>query len=155
MTNEAPTSPATRPAVPASIETRFGRFTVSDTDAISFPLGLPGFEQCRHFVLAQSPDIVPCQVLHAIEGPGASFLVIDPRLALPQYRSVLSQTDLMRLGAVESTVLLWLAIVTIDQDDRSFVNLRAPIVVNPERMLGYQVMPHNSLYPLRHPLASE
>jgi flagellar assembly factor FliW len=50
---------------------------------------------------------------------------------------------------------LWLAIVTLDQDERAFVNLRAPIVVNPERMLGYQVMPHNSLYPLRHPLASE
>ena len=106
-------------------------------------------------MLAQSPDIVPCQVLHAIEGPAASFLVIDPRLALPQYRSVLSQTDLMRLGADDATVLLWLAIVTLDQGDRAFVNLRAPIVVNPERMLGYQVMPHNSLYPLRHPLASE
>ncbi len=155
MTNEAPTSTTAGPVVPTSIDTRFGSFTVSANDAIHFPLGVPGFELCRHFVLAQSPEIVPCQVLHALDGPSASFLVIDPRLALPQYRSVLSQTDLMRLGADDRTVLLWLAIVTLDQADRAFVNLRAPIVVNPERMLGYQVMPHNSLYPLRHPLASE
>ena len=154
MMTEAPTN-STAPTVPAEIETRFGRFAVGANDAIEFPLGLPGFEHCRHFVLVQSPDIAPFQVLHAIEGPGASFLVIDPRLVLPQYRSVLSQTDLMRLGADEHSVLLWLAIVTLDQDERAFANLRAPIVVNPERMLGYQVMPHNSLYPLRHPLASE
>jgi len=154
MMTDAPTS-AALPAVPTEIETRFGRFAVGARDVIEFPLGMPGFEQCRHFVLVQGPDIAPFQVLHAVDGPGASFLVIDPRLTLPQYRSVLSQTDVMRLGATESSVLLWLAIVTLDQDERAYVNLRAPIVVNPERMLGYQVMPHNSLYPLRHPLASE
>jgi flagellar assembly factor FliW len=155
MMNDAPSSTAVGLAMPTAIDTRFGRFAVSANDAIDFPLGVPGFEQCRHFVLVQGPDVAPFQVLHALEGPGASFLVIDPRLTLPQYRSVLSQTDLMRLGANESSLLLWLAIVTLDQDERAFVNLRAPIVVNPERMLGYQVMPHNSLYPLRHLLASE
>jgi len=35
------------------------------------------------------------------------------------------------------------------------VNLRAPVVINPARMVGCQVMPHDSLYPLRHPLAAE
>jgi flagellar assembly factor FliW len=68
---------------------------------------------------------------------------------------VLSPTDLSRLGAGDDTALLWLCVVTLDGDGQLFANLRAPIVINPERMLGYQVMPHNSLYPLRHPLASE
>ena len=48
---------------------------------------------------------------------------------------------------------LWLALVTMDAGQGPSVNLRAPIVVNPARMLGFQDMPHNSLYPLRHPLA--
>jgi flagellar assembly factor FliW len=152
MMTESPSS--TVPTVPAEIETRFGRFAVGANDAIGFPRP-SGVRALPALRAGQNPDIAPFQVLHAIEGPGASFLVIDPRLVLPQYRSVLSQTDLMRLGADEHSVLLWLAIVTLDQDERAFVNLRAPIVVNPERMLGYQVMPHNSLYPLRHPLASE
>jgi flagellar assembly factor FliW len=61
----------------------------------------------------------------------------------------------MRLGAAGDTSLLWFAIVSLDADAAAFVNLRAPVVINPERMLGYQVMPHNSLYPLRHPLPVE
>jgi flagellar assembly factor FliW len=66
-----------------------------------------------------------------------------------------NQSDLARLGANVDTVLLWLALVSFDDDGQAYANLRAPIVINPERMLGYQVMPHNSLYPLRQPLASE
>ena len=40
-------------------------------------------------------------------------------------------------------------------DERPTVNLRAPIVINPQTMVGYQLMPSNSLYPLRHPLGGE
>ena len=58
-----------------------------------------------------------------------------------------------RLGAGDDSALLWLALVTMDAGQGPSVNLRAPIVVNPARMLGFQVMPHESLYPLRHPLA--
>ena len=103
---------------------------------------------------SRGEDLEPLRCLHATES-AVSFLVIDPRLVLPGYRCQLSQTDLVRLGADEHTALLWLAVVTVDEAGLAFANLRAPIVVNPERMLGYQVMPHNSLYPLRHPLASD
>jgi flagellar assembly factor FliW len=137
------------------LSTRFGLFDLRRGDCVTFPLGLPGFEQSRQFAVLRSEDFAPLQCLHAIEGEAVSFLVVDPRQVLPEYRCVLSQTDLMRLGATAEDVLLWLAIVTLDGGGQAFVNLRAPIVINPERMLGYQVMPHNSLYPLRHPLASE
>jgi flagellar assembly factor FliW len=46
---------------------------------------------------------------------------------------------------------VWLAVVTV-QAEQTVVNLRAPIVINPARMLGYQLMPSNSLYPLRYEL---
>lgn len=134
--------------------TPFGTFTVGDDEIVAFPSGLPGFERCRRFVVLSSPEIAPMRCLQAIDGQAASFLVVDPRAALPDYRCVLGGTDLMRLGARAEAPLLWLAIVSFDADGAAFVNLRAPVVINPERMLGFQVMPHNSLYPLRHPLAS-
>jgi hypothetical protein len=31
--------------------------------------------------------------------------------------------------------------------------LRAPIVINPRLMIGFQVMPHDCLYTIRHPLS--
>jgi flagellar assembly factor FliW len=40
----------------------------------------------------------------------------------------------------------------VEPDGTIAVNLRAPIVINPTRMVGQQVIPHNSVYPLRHVL---
>jgi flagellar assembly factor FliW len=135
--------------------TPFGHFALAAHEVIEFPSGIPGFEECRRFVLLSAPEMAPLSCLQSVEGPPASFLVVDPRQVLPDYRCALGQTDLMRLGVAPGGVLLWLALVSFGEGQRAYVNLRAPIVVNPERMLGYQVMPHNSLYPLRHPLPSE
>lgn len=134
---------------PVHVETRFGRFEVDPTSLISFPEGLPGFEQCRRFVVIAADEMAPLQCLHATDGPAASFLTIDPRLVLPGYRCRLSAHDTERLGATDDTPLLWLSIVTVQPDGSAYANLRAPIVINPSRMVAFQVMPHNTLYPLR------
>ncbi len=150
------TDPMTASAGPEALQirSRFGTFEIAAADCVTFPLGVPGFEQTRRFAVVTGEAFAPFQCLHAVDDP-VSFLVVDPRLVLPDYRCALSPTDLSRLATTEPAELLWLAIVTFDDRGRVFANLRAPIVINPERMLGYQVMPHNSLYPLRHPLASE
>jgi flagellar assembly factor FliW len=147
-------SAAAPPAARVRISSRFGQFEVEERDCVTFPLGVPGFERSRRFAVVAGEEFAPFQCLNAVD-EAVSFLVLDPRLVLPDYRCVLSPTDLARLSAAEDHALLWLCIVTFDEAGQAFVNLRAPIVINPERMLGYQVMPHNSLYPLRHPLASE
>jgi flagellar assembly factor FliW len=134
------------------LQTRFGEFEADSRDLLTFPEGLPGFEACRRFLLLSSPDTAPLRCLHAVDGPAASFLVLDPKVVLPHYRCVLSATDQKRIGAADGAPLLWLAIVTIDATAGATANLRAPIVIDPAQMLGYQVMPHSSLYPLRHPL---
>ncbi|MEW6321199.1 MAG: flagellar assembly protein FliW [Acidobacteriota bacterium] len=137
--------------VPVHVQTRFGAFDVRARDMVSFPEGLPGFEQCRNFVVLTAEHIAPFQGLHAVDGPPASFLTIDPRRVMPAYRCQLSRHDQQRLSAGADTVLLWLAIVTLTEG-QAFANLRAPVVINPARMVGFQVMPLNALYPLRHPL---
>src|SRR5512141_265509 len=131
------------------VKTRFGEFEADPRDILSFPDGLPGFEQCHRFVVLSSMTMAPLQCLHAVDGPAATFLTIDPRLVLPKYRCVLGAGDLLRLNADDKTLLLWLALVAVDQKGEATVNLRAPVVINPSRMVGYQVVPSNSLYPLR------
>jgi len=137
--------------------TEFGTFDVGPSEQISFPSGLPGFEACRKFVLLSSEELGVFQCLRSIEGPVASFIVVDPRRVLPTYRTVLSTADHVRLGSAgDGATLLWLAIVTLeDTTGQAHVNLRAPIVINPQMMVGYQLMPSNSLYPLRHPLSGD
>lgn len=134
------------------LQTRFGEFEADPRNVVRFPVGLPGFEACRNFVILDSITMAPVQCLHAVDGPPASFLVVDPRLVLPEYRCVLSVPDRERLGATDETPLLWLAVVSVQDDGSASVNLRAPIVINPARMEGFQVMPHDSLYPVKFPL---
>jgi flagellar assembly factor FliW len=118
-------------------------------DAVRFPNGLPGFEACRSFVLMQNEVLGPLQLLKAVDGPSASFLVIDPRRVLPEYRCELSQSDRHRLGVSKTETLLWLVLVTIELDGTITANLRAPVVINPERMIGQQVVPYDCVYPIR------
>ena len=133
-------------------ETRFGEFQAEWKDIISFPDGIPGFEQCRHFALLSSPELAPVQCLHNVEGPAVSFLAVDPRIVLPTFRTGLTDSDRARLGGGDDEQLLWLALLTIEADGSAWVNLRAPIVVNHERMIGFQIVPRNAVYPMRHPL---
>lgn len=138
-----------------SITTLLGSIEVSPRDIVTFPAGLPGFEQSKRFVILPSADIAPLSLLQAVDGAPVSFFVIDPGRAMAGYRGVMSEADKTRLGAQDESVLVWLAIVSFDDAERAFVNLRAPIVINPKRRLGCQVMPHRSVYALRHPLSPE
>jgi flagellar assembly factor FliW len=127
-------------------------------DVVRFPNGLPGFEACRGFVLMTAESLGPVQCLKAVEGPAASFLVIDPRRVMPDYRCELSPADMHRLGVTNperiAEDLLWLVLVTIEVDGTISVNLRAPVVINPQGMIGQQVVPYHCVYPIRHVVAA-
>jgi flagellar assembly factor FliW len=127
-------------------------------DVIRFPSGLPGFEACRGFVLMASDSLGPVQCLKAIEGPAASFLVIDPRRVLPEFRCELSAADMHRLGVGPEDradeTLLWLVLLTVETDGTITANLRAPVVINPKNMVGQQVVPYQCVYPIRHVIAA-
>jgi flagellar assembly factor FliW len=123
-------------------------------EVVRFPHGLPGFESCRGFVLMTSDAFGPLQCLKSVAGPDTSFLVIDPRRVLPDYRCALTEVDRRRLGVTNEDTLLWLSLVTIELDGTITVNLRAPIVINPAQMLGHQVVPSQAVYPIRHVIAA-
>jgi flagellar assembly factor FliW len=123
-------------------------------NAIAFPDGIPGFEACRRFVLLTSDALAPLHRIESIEGPPAAFLGIDPRLVLTGYGCQLSATDLRALDAESETTLLWFAIIS-EADGVLYANLRAPIVINPQRMIGRQVLPDDGLYPIRHALTTK
>jgi len=125
---------------------------ITVSEAVHFPEGIPGFESCRQWVVMSAEEQTPLRRLHAVDGVDASFLAIDPRSVMDGYRCELTPADRRRLGASDDTPLLWLALVMVEASGALTVNLRAPIVINPRTMLGQQVLPQNSLYPLRHVL---
>jgi flagellar assembly factor FliW len=128
----------------------------AESAVIAFPAGIPGFESCRRFVLVTAPELAPFAYLNALDPPAASFLTIDPALIDPAYDRTLRDFERARLNAPASSerpedALLWLAIVTIGRDGGT-VNLRAPVVINPRRMIGCQFIRDESEYSVSFPI---
>ena len=126
---------------------------------IEFPDGLPGFETHHAFVVLSGRSFEPFTVLQGVGAGAPSFATIDPRRTVGGYAPALGAADLARLGADASTPLLWLAIVSADNDGRATVNLRAPVVINPSTLRGVQLVDVNDarvadapVYRFDHPL---
>jgi len=122
-------------------------------DAITFTDGLPGFEECRHFVVMSSPTLEPFMCIQGLGEDAPSFLAIDPRLVVDDYRCELGESDRTRLETPTGRPLLWLAIVSPDAGGAK-VNLRSPVVINPETMRGVQVLEGDQAYPLDYRLTA-
>lgn len=134
------------------IETPFGTFEGRPRDIVTLVDGLPGFDACRRFLLLSSPALEPLTCLQGLDDSKPSFLVVDPRFVEPEYSCRLDDLQRRRLGATLETPLLWLAIVRVASDGGSTVNMRAPLVVNPERMCGLQLLAGHDDYDTNYPL---
>lgn len=119
-----------------------------ETMVVEFPSGIPGFESHRRFILITSAELSPLGCLKSVDSSDVSFLVIDPRLLSLGYDRTLNAVERARLGAGADDPLLWLAIVTITEKEAS-ANLRAPVVINPAKMIGCQVIRENDQYPVQ------
>lgn len=140
--------------LPADVETRFGTFAVAPGDVVHFEHGLPGFEQCRRFVLVTAGPLAPFTCLHGLDEPGPSFLTLDPRQIVAGYQTPLGASERARLDAMPDDPLLWLAILHVDELAVT-ANLRAPIVINVRRMAGLQVLGADTAWATDHLLTGE
>lgn len=133
------------------VDTRFGSFLAKAGAVVTLPDGMPGFERCRRFVIVTGPTLEPFHCLQGLDEDKPSFLTLDPKTVVPDYASSLSDAARSRLEAAPGDALLWMAVVRLD-DRHALVNLRAPIVVNPRRMLGVQLVESESPYTTEHVL---
>lgn len=135
-----------------SISTRFGSFPGHGRDIVTLAEPLPGFADCRRFFLLTAPSIDPLMCLQGVDGDRPAFLAIDPRTVDPEYACRLDDLQRQRLAADPAAPLLWLAIVRVGTDGTATANLRAPLVINPERMRGLQLLAGHDQYAIDHRL---
>lgn len=129
----------------------FDTFTVAIEDQAHFPDGIPGYENCRHFVLLEVG--AGLFWLHSTDhGDGAALvlLVVDPFRVAAGYTFDLGPADHFRLGSPTVADVLVLAIVTRDVVQGAApvftANLQAPIVVNQALWTGRQCIRNDDLF---------
>lgn len=139
------------PSRTMKIETaHFGGLTVGAQSLLWFPLGLPGFEEKRRWVLLTPPYDATVSWLQSIECPRTALAVVEPRRFLPEYQLRVGRGELesIELQSVDSARVL----VTVNRTEQGLaLDLKAPLVINPDRRLGRQVISNDDL-PVRYSL---
>lgn len=132
--------------------TRFGSLELEPSDAIHFPHGLLGFEDCRQWVLLADAQTSALGWLQSTTRPEVALAVVSPRRFVPHYQFKVYRSE---LAGLELTNVKEAQVLTIvGKNERSItLNLKAPIVINLQRQLGRQVVANGDL-PLQHELTT-
>ncbi len=124
--------------------TRFGPVRIEPDDILHFPAGLLGMEDCRQWVVLgdRQNDVVAW--LQSVERPRIALAVVSPRRFVPDFRMRVARAELepLELAEVSASEVL----VIVGRTDRSItLNLKAPLVINPARRIGRQVVTNGDL----------
>jgi flagellar assembly factor FliW len=124
--------------------TRFGPLAVEADDLIQFPSGLLGLEDCRQWVLLTDAGNESLGWLQSATRPEVALAVVSPRRFVSDYQLRVPRSELepLRLDEVRQAQVL----VVINKHGPGItLNLKAPLVINPERRLGRQVIANGDL----------
>lgn len=117
---------------------RFGVVQRPDEEVLMFPLGIFGFELQQRWLLLGDREHGSLYWLQNIEQTDLSLSVVDPRQYVHDY-SLHVMRDQVRSIWNGTEDLVILSVLT-EYDHRLCINLRNPIVINPKRQLGRQVV---------------
>jgi flagellar assembly factor FliW len=132
---------------------KLGMISYTEDDLIFFPQGLLGFEKKKRYILVEREDYDPFVWLLNIDHVGLSFLIVNPRLFLPEYRPNISKRELNELQIDNPQSLHMYVIVTLDQDIfKSTGNLSGPILLNLSKRIGKQLVLLDDKYSTKHPI---
>ena len=134
------------------VTTRFGLIQVSESEIIRIPDGLVGFRAFTQFVQLPDPVVAGLTWLQSVTAPELAFGLIAPPLAISDYRVELRPGDRAALELDEERSALIYVILNRGEGGGLTVNLQGPLVFNPVRRLGRQLVLTSSRYAVRYPL---
>jgi flagellar assembly factor FliW len=124
---------------------------VKPENIITLPLGLLGFEQVKKFVLLTLPGEEPFMWLQMLDNRNQGFVVVAPATVMPTYAPDIVQQDIEFLGIQSAADAIVLNIVTIRTNGETTINLKGPVIINRNTLVGKQCIPANvSAYNLQH-----
>ena len=135
----------------------YGLVEYEESDLLDFPDGIFGFTELKKYiplVLDENEDNT-ILLLQSIENPDIAFVVLNPFTLDPDYNPILTPEELSYLGVNSENDLSYYVISVLHNDYlKTTVNMKAPIVINPDRRIGMQVILSNTDYEFRKPLSA-
>lgn len=134
----------------------YGEVEYSESDLLYFPDGFFGFPDLKNYLpLLLNEEDDSMLLMQSTERSEVAFVVINPFVLCADYSPSLTPEELSCLKASDIWELSYFVICVIrDNYLENTVNLKCPIVINPQTRTGMQVILENSPYGHRHKLSS-
>ena len=124
------------------IETpRFGKVEVDEERLVTFPEGLLGFRDFKRYFFYEPSEGAAVRWMQSVELPALAFIVVDPRLVKPDYEVKVTAAQLEPVEVKDpSQAEVWVILTVPEDPSKMTANLQGPIVVNPAKRLGAQIV---------------
>ena len=116
--------------------TRFGKIEIAEKELITFPWGVPGFEQLKGYVLLEYKN-GPFQWLQSVEEPAVAFVVCTPDFLGLVYSAPDVKKRLINLEHDEDLVVLNIVSFNREKGAMRF-HVKSPLLFNVAARIGYQ-----------------
>ncbi len=156
---------ASPPPVPAPTEVsrlaidsdKLGPLEAQEDQIITFCQGLLGFGGPKRFVLLARPETSPFLLLQCVDQPDLALVVAEVSTLVGKLQLNRINSTLAELKAQSPEDLQVFAVLTIPpgRPGEATANLVSPILINPRRRLGKQVVLENTQYTHQHRLLPE
>lgn len=130
---------------------RFGLIEVDDDSLFEFPEGLVGLTRLKRFALIQDPESADLVWLQSAEEAAFALALVSAEKLGSSYRVLVHPNELALLGT-KSAEEIAVFVILNRVEERFFVNLKGPIIVDPLARKGKQVVLSDSDYSVRHAL---
>lgn len=139
-----------------TIQTEYGVVEYEAKDLFIFADGIFGFPQLtKYLLLCLNEGDDSMLLMLSTEDSKVEFALINPFLLCPEYSPSLSPEELACLEAKDNSELSYYSICVVKENYlENTVNLKCPLVINPQTRRGIQVILENSPYGHRHKLRS-
>ncbi len=130
---------------------RLGDIEVSDDKIITMERPVLGFEKFKKFCLIEVDELKPFLWLQSIDEPEISFLVVNPRLFITDYKIEINSKEIAELKIDDVTSVETYVVVTLAEIPEDITaNMQGPILINTENNLGKQLVLVNTDYNVKY-----
>ena len=133
----------------------FGTIEYKEEDVITFPQGIPSFEDEHEFLLlpiAGGEEALLC--MQSVATPHLSFILMNPFSLDQSYAPTLRESERNVLQVERDQDLCFHVLCAMKRPlSDSTINLKCPIAVNPDKRIAMQVILDTDEYHMRHPLS--
>ncbi len=129
---------------------RFGEIEIDKNNIIRFPQGILGFPNVKRYTFISEEDNDVFLWLQGIE-EDVAFIITNPLFFKPDYKIELPEEEIKELEAKKIEDITIFTIVTVPADPQfTSINLQGPLLINPHKNIGKQVVLLNEEYPLKY-----